>query len=281
MAALKYLEDYHTSSDPKIYLEQFFGYLKEGGSDAWPIMVFYEALHEFWSNFKAPADTKVRYLEFGGGPSIAHIVIACPKVDHIVFAEYTEANRKAIKLWIAGDQVVYDWTPFIEMVTLKLERGHETVATDKEKLECVLNRAGELRDKIKSIVPCDITKTPIVQLEHEDVAKPFDVVFTNLCLEACVSSEVHYKNSVAELAKFLKPNGVLYISGVLGETFHYEGHEKYYSFPVSEKLVKEAMNEARIVIEKFVTVPRKKKTCKDIEVSDWEFIFYTFGRKIL
>ena len=140
-------------------------------------------------------------------------------------------------------------TPIIEIAVLELEQGRgiiesPDVVTDKEKLERVLSRANELKQKIKSVVPCDVTKTPIVQLDTEDVAKPFDVVTSSFCLSACVSSEVHYKNTVAELCKLLKPNGYLFTLGFLGQTFYPVGEEKFSTFPLTEKMVKEAMNEA-------------------------------------
>ncbi|CAB4019994.1 nicotinamide N-methyltransferase-like [Paramuricea clavata] len=281
MANMRSPEDYHAHFDPKTFLEQFYKNFKVSVS---PII---EALHEFWSNFKAPTDTeptKVRYLEFGGGPSIMSVIFASRHVDHIVFSEYTEANRQAVKSWIAGDPDAHDWMPLIEIVVLELEQGRGIVdesgesSADKEKLERVLNAAAnEVKRKIKSIVPCDVNKAPIVQLDGVDVAKPFDVVSTSLCLESCVSSEAHYKSSVAELCKFLKPNGYLFMNGVLEETYYYVGEEKFYNFPLTEKMVKAAMIEAGIEIEKFVAI-------SDIPVDyaepcDATGLFYTYGRK--
>ena len=278
MANYRYKEDYHTHFDPKEYLKQYYKNLKGDENEDGSVLPIFKALHEFWSSFnpngKAPTDTDVRYLEFGGGPSIINLVFACSKVDHIVFSEYAEINRQAVKSWIAGDPDAHDWTPLIEIV-LELEQGRGIV--DEGKHNFVQNRADELKRKIKSIIPCDANKAPIVQLDSDDVAKPFDVVSTSLCLEACVSSEVHYKNTVAELCKLLKPNGYLFMNGVLGDTFYYVGKEKFYNFPLTEKLVKEAMIEAGIEIEKFVTI-------SDIpvdfsEACDATALFYTYGRK--
>ncbi len=107
-----------------------------------------------------------------------------------------------------------------------------------------------------------------------DVAKSFDVVTSSLCLEACVSSETHYKNTVAELCKMLKPNGYLFMNGVLEQTFYFVGEEKFYTFPLTEKIIKEAMNEAGIEIDKFVTIPVDYS-----EVCDCKNLFFTYGKK--
>ncbi|CAB3997761.1 nicotinamide N-methyltransferase-like, partial [Paramuricea clavata] len=111
----------------------------------------------------------------------------------------------------------------------------------------------------------------MVQLDSDDVAKPFDVVSTSLCLETCVSSEVHYKNVVAELCK------LLFMNGVLEGTFYFVGEEKFYNFPITEKMVKGAMIEAGIEIEKYVTIPMVP--VHYTEVTDSKALFYTYGRK--
>ncbi|CAB4015764.1 nicotinamide N-methyltransferase-like [Paramuricea clavata] len=280
MANLKFNEDYQNYFDPKIYLGHFYEKLRGDENDYPSVVLVIKAIHEFWSVFKAPKGTDVRYLEFGGGPSIANLVFACPKVDHIVFAEYAEANRQAVKSWIAGDPDAFDWMPLIEIAVLELEQGRGILEsptvprTDKEMLDCV-NRANELKRKIKSVVPCDVFKTPIVQLDTDDVAKSFDVVSTSMCLYTCVSSEVHYKNTVAELCKLLKPNGYLFILGFIGQTFYHVGEEKFSTFPLTEKVVKEAMNEAGMQILKFVSTPVLYST----ECFDGKAIYCTHGRK--
>ena len=275
MANLRYPEDYHKYFDSKTYLDTFYTNFKGDEKEDGSVLPFMKAFHEFWSVFTAPSDTEVRYLEFGGGPSITQLVFSCPKVDQIVFAEYTEPNRHAVKSWVDGHPEAHDWSPLIELVVKELEANTaDCPADDKDKLEIVANRAVEVRRKIKSIIPCDVTKSPIVQLESDDVGKLFDVVTTSLCLEACVSSEEHYKNTVAELCKLLKPNGYLFMNGVMGQTFYFVGKEKFYTFPLTEKLVKEAMSEAGIQIEKFVPIP-----VNYTEVCDCKCLFYAYGKK--
>lgn len=238
---------------------------------------FIKAFHEFWSDFKAPAtDTKVRYLEFGGGPSIINLVIACPNVDEIVFAEYTAANRQAVISWINGDPEAHDWTTLIELVVLEVEvnKTYHSVAslTDKDRLDAISSRASEVKRKIKCIVPCDVTKTPIIKVDSDDATEPFDVVATSFCLEVTVSSEEQYRNSVTELCKLLKPNGYLFMNGVLKETFYFVGEEKFFAFPLTENLVKEAMIGAGIEIEKFVIFPTaSQNNCK--------YLYYVYGKK--
>ena len=269
---LCFKEDYFTRFDPKIYLEQWHRKFKE---DDGTVLPYYKSFHEFWSNYKKPSGTEVRHLEFGGGPSLANVIIASAKADHIVFAEYAEPNRKYVESWIAGEPGVFNWTPLIE-VAVELEQG-TVVLSDKEKVEAVRKRADELKQKIKSIVPCDVNKSPIVQLNAEDVGRPFDVVVTSSCMATCVTSEEHLKKTVAELCRFLKPDGYLFMNGVLGGTWYMVGDEKFFNFPHNEKLLKEAITEAGINIEKFVTIsdvpPEYSEAC------DCTALYYAYGKK--
>ena len=273
--ALRYPEDYHKYFDSKTYLETFYKTFKGNENEDGSVVPFIKPFHDFWSFFKAPSETDIRHLEFGGGPCINNLVFSSPKVNHIVFAEYTESNRQAVKSWIAGDPEAHDWTPFIEVV-LELEQGtsDNESATEKDKVKSVLNRANEVKQKTKSVVPCDVTKSPIVQLDKDDVGKPFDVISSSLCLEACVSSEEHYKNAIAELGRLIKPNGYLFMNGVLEQTFYFVGKEKFYTFPLTEKLIKEAMNEAGFEDTKFETIPVDYS-----EVCDCKNLFFTYGKK--
>ena len=76
---------------------------------------------DFWSNYERPSSTdEIRCLEYGGGPTITGLIGAAPKVDRIVFAEFTEANRQAVLSWIAGKPEAFDWRPFIEYVCYRV-----------------------------------------------------------------------------------------------------------------------------------------------------------------
>jgi nicotinamide N-methyltransferase len=59
---------------------------------------------------------------------------------------------------------------------------------------------------------------------------------------------VEYKNAVAELCKLLKPNGYLFVLDFIEQTFYLLGEEMFSTFPLTEKMVKEAMNEAGMEI---------------------------------
>ena len=241
MEDIKQTSDYQKEFDPQAYLHVTYTKFFNVNNDETGLLEFrMKPLHVFWSNFQAcsPADESgVRCLEYGGGASIANLISAATKVDHIVFAEHLGANRKAVKSWIAGSPTAYNWSPLVEYVVRNLERNSDPKA--------VSDREVELKRKIKSIVYCDVTKDSIiVDLDTFDLGKPFDVVTTSSCVEVCAFSKEHYKITVAKLCKMLKPNGYLCMSGVFDESFYAFGEAKFCHYPVSRITLDEAMKEA-------------------------------------
>ena len=263
------MTDYHTSFDPKSYLA-FYDIIKVNEDEKGIVEFYMKTFHKFWSNFQSGSSNnavRVRCLEYGGGPSVANLVSAAPKVDRIVFAEYTDANRRAVTSWIAGSPEAHDWSTFIKFVLAEVEGN--TMDED------VSGREEELKRKLKSVVPCDVTKEPIVDLESVDIGMPFDVVSTSLCLEACVSSEEQYKSAVAKLCKFLKPNGYICMYGVLKETFYKVGTETFYTFPLTQNIVEEAMKEGGIEDIKLELL----EVSLESGVGNAQSTFFAFGRK--
>ena len=50
--------------------------------------------------------------DFGCGPIPVYQCSATPYVSEIVFAEYSERNRKALQMWLDKDPNAFDFTPF-------------------------------------------------------------------------------------------------------------------------------------------------------------------------
>lgn len=240
------MADYRTAFDAETYLVMDDKYHDTNSDDKTLLEYRQKPFHKFWSNFKADVSrgtSGVRCLEFGGGPVIRNLISASPKVDRIVFAEYLEGNRQAVISWLAGNSKAHDHSSLIKYVVHDLEGDCSPDAVSK--------REKDLRQKIQSVVSCDVTANPIVDLEPIDLGKPFDVVSTSLCLEGVASSEEHYKSCVAKLCKFLKPSGHLIMFGVLNESFYVVGDAKFHHFTVTQSVIQDALQEAGIrVVEK-------------------------------
>ena len=227
MESLRFGEDYHNKFDPKAYLNYYSGTDDHVEYREFSLRCF----HEFWSKM---AKRNVRVLDFGGGPAIFDLISAAPYAEEIIFAEYSEENRKEAAAWRDRSPDAHDWSPYFKFVLQRLEgKGSEEA----------LIREAELREKITHILPCDIALEDPVKWPSTWTSQlgSFDVVTTSLCLEAAVKSETEYRDAIAKLKKYLKPGGFLVMFSVIGETFYYVGKEKFYCLFLSENQIQEIL----------------------------------------
>lgn len=69
------------------------------------------------------------------------------------------------------------------------------------------------------------------------------MIASSLCVEAVAQSPENYKEIIGNLKKYLKPNGYIFLIGVLDETFYMVEEQRLPCFQVTEKLLEETMNE--------------------------------------
>ena len=114
MDSLRFGEDYHNKFDPKAYLNYY-----NGASDQLEYREFsLRCFHEFWSKM---GKRNVRVLDFGGGPAIYDLISASPYAEEIIFAEYSEDNRKEVAAWKERSRDAHDWLPYFRFVVQRLE----------------------------------------------------------------------------------------------------------------------------------------------------------------
>ena len=259
-------KDYNSFFDPQLYFNNYF-------DDPRKDEHFLRRLFDFWSQVKSSPCKNM--LEYGGGPNISRLITACTHVQDILFAEYLEANRKAVKDWVAKDPKAFNWRPTFEFVVQKVE-GKAIDEVDK--------RESEVRDKIRAIVPCDV-KAPIpLQIPDNLSMKygpPFDVVSTSLTLEAVVESEQEYKDHVAFLAKMLRPGGYLIMQGVLDRTCYNVG-ERFYVFPLTKEMVLNSMKDAglRDVVFDLGSKHLTDEAFNERPLADLKCFFCVYGRAL-
>ena len=136
MESLRFGEDYHKKFDPKAYLNYYS--VTGDQTDRWAESSEFSlrCFHEFWSKM---AKRNARVLDFGGGPAIYDLISAAPYAEEIVFAEYSEVNRKEVAAWRERSPDAHDWSPYFRFVLQRLEgKGSEEA----------LVREAELRKKI-------------------------------------------------------------------------------------------------------------------------------------
>lgn len=91
----------------------------------------------------------------------------------------------------------HNWSPYFKYVVTELEKNNMGNNAVEE-------REDELRQKIREIIPCNIKAEHI--LESTKFA-PFDIVQTNLCLEAACESKEEFTECLRGLKDLLRPGG--------------------------------------------------------------------------
>jgi len=190
-------EDYHDEFDPQAYLQTYFT------DDTDPVQRFkLKQLHKFYQSYKL-TETKLKILDIGTGPVIAHAISAAPYASEIVLSEYTEANRKELLQWLKNDPKAYDWTPFFKHVVVDLEGKSE---------EEVPVRAELVRKVIKAVVPCDVRHDPPIPAHF---VGQYDIITDFFCLSAACATKEDYLAGLVKLCALLKPGGKIVLC--LGE----------------------------------------------------------------
>ena len=217
MDSLRFGEDYHNNFDPKAYLN----YYNRGGNQVEYREFSLGCFHEFWVKM---TNRNARVLDFGGGPAIYDLISAAPYAEEIIFAEYSEANRREVAAWREKSPDGHDWSPYFRFVVQRFE-GKES--------EEALIREAELRKKITHILPCDIALEDPVKWPSTWTSQlgSSDVVTTSCCIKTAVESEIEYRDAIAKLRKHLKPGGYLVMYSSIGQTFYYVGKESSTAFP--------------------------------------------------
>ena len=128
-----------------------------------------------------------------------------------------------ILLLLAG----HNWNPYVKYVVEDLESNPNPLAArEREKM---------VRSKLREIKSCDVRSNDLVDPTIQ--IKSFDVIQTNLCLEAVCQSLEEYVSKVHRLSKMLNPGGYILCIGAKDCSWYTcagSGH-KFYVLKMSQK----------------------------------------------
>uniref|UniRef100_A0ABM0MBA2 Indolethylamine N-methyltransferase-like n=1 Tax=Saccoglossus kowalevskii TaxID=10224 RepID=A0ABM0MBA2_SACKO len=207
--------------------------------------------------------TGPRLLEIGGGPIIMYVAAACTRFPEIIFSEYSEQSRQSVKCWIENDKHAFDWSHRIKYIC--------TLEGNGDKWQ---ERSENLRCSIKEIVHCDVhVDNPLAPNQYD----PFDAIVTALCLEAACPDKASYSNAMRNVASLLKPGGVLFLCGVLNQSFYAVGANKYWTLSIDEVFIKSAMTDAGFIDIESSVIPAPNPDGNN--VSDFGGLIYITAKK--
>ena len=218
-------QDYQDKFEPLDYLQRYKDVHQFRSS---------HMLHCYHTAFLA-VPKYVSALDYGSGPTILPTISAATKASEIVPSNFLLKNRQALQSWLESKGPhLFDWDDHFRFVVKELEQKAEEEA---------IQRQVEVRNIVKAVVHCDLTKDPPIEKEYN---KLYDVVTTAFVIEAIANSYEEYKLLLYRLTRFVKPNGSLFLHFVEDSQFYYVDDLKFKDFPLSLEMVTNALEECGI-----------------------------------
>ena len=176
-------------------------------------------------------------LEYGSGPVIQHCISAAAHASEIVFSDFAEPNREAVRKWLRRDPTAFNWSPHFDYVVQTLEGKGEKEAREREEM---------LRKVVKDVVHCDVFAQPPIEKGFEG---PYDVLIEGGCLVTTSTTVESFKKGLITLSHLLKPGGSILMWGVdismeQCTTVYSVGNKIYNCLCIERDVVVEAVKEA-------------------------------------
>jgi hypothetical protein len=109
--------------------------------------------------------------------------------------------------------------------------------------DAIMQREAEIRHKVTQILPCDVLMQPPL----ETFTQPYDVIVSNLCLEAAAHDLDQYQWCMSNLASLLKPGGQLIMVASKGTKAYGVGEKAFPVLYILEEDVRQALISAGFV----------------------------------
>ena len=155
----------------------------------------------------------------------------------------------ALRQWLEKHPKAHDWTLFFKYVVIDIEGGEEKDVAVREK---------KLRSSIKAIIPCDVTKDPLLPMEFME--ELYDVISSTLCLDCACKTVDDYNAAVKRFFQLLKSGGKIFIYGLERNTeFSHQAmykveNEFFHNIRLSKELITNALENAGFIkIERVVS----------------------------
>jgi SAM-dependent methyltransferase len=174
-------------------------------------------------------------LDFGSGPTLYTAIVAAAHQHTIHLSDYLAANRAEIHAWLNDDPNAFDWRATIG-TTLELE-GHAATP------DAIARRAAAVRHQVTQVLHGDAHATvPVAGARAR-----YDVVVTNLCLEAAARTFRQWQQCVQHVASLVKPGGHMLLTAVQQATTYAVGDLVFPVVSLTEHDITQTLGDAGFV----------------------------------
>eukprot|EP00013_Stygamoeba_regulata_P017277 CAMPEP_0177682536 /NCGR_PEP_ID=MMETSP0447-20121125/31309_1 /TAXON_ID=0 /ORGANISM="Stygamoeba regulata, Strain BSH-02190019" /LENGTH=429 /DNA_ID=CAMNT_0019192041 /DNA_START=66 /DNA_END=1355 /DNA_ORIENTATION=+ len=269
--------DYHKHFNVPSYLSAYYksaeGSVEEGNLLDFFLRQYYRFFDEYADLFSLPnapkdPDTGVStlpntWLDFGSGPSLWHLVAARSRFDHITLCDYAQPNVNYLRRWKSAPPVSHtaetapsqetrehDWESFFASAILRHEPELFTVSETSDGQDPTelahreaRRRLQHLRTKaVREVLHCDVHQPKPLGPEW-DRNRRFELVTSNLCVEAACRTRTEYRRALKNLASLVQNGGTLVLAAVAGESFYRVGEHRFHCLEIDEALVRDALED--------------------------------------
>ncbi|XP_060106566.1 nicotinamide N-methyltransferase-like [Heteronotia binoei] len=258
MAKFTGVDVYQAEFDPKAYLEYFqFG----AGTLGDEATEFYlKQLCKTFSSGRLKGDT---LLDLASGPTIHQFLSACESFGSIVASDPVDRNRQELERWLKMKPGAFDWNPIVKYVC-ELE-GNRDKWAEKE---------AKVRSTVQKVLYCDVMQSnPLAPVTLPQV----DCVLGVECLEVVCKDLSTMRAALKNISSLLKLGGSLLLVGMQGCSFYMVGSQKFSSFVLTEKNLRDALHATGFAVVEYEAEPRFAKDMYDL--SDYAGKYFLLARK--
>lgn len=224
-------EDY-TLFKARDYLEEYYSTIPSEN----------EALVHFLVRAFSQVLEGVKVLEFGSGPTMFTALAASRRASEIHLSDFHHANRLELQMWVESDRNSFDWSKYTKLV-LQFEQDASPVSVAERELVT--------RGLVRRILHCDATRHPSI----EETGLSYDVVASNLCIEAVAQDLEQWQNYLQNATAPLRPSGKLILTAVKGSRTYSVGKEVFRVLPLDERELELAVKQAGFHNIEIATIP--------------------------
>ncbi len=176
------IDDY-TGFEVNNYLSEFYSGDDPGDENRF--------LLEFYHRFFGGIVVASKILDLGGGPCLYQDISASRRASEIVFSEYLETNRRAIRAWLDRSQEAFDWKTYFREVA-RMENADAASVEER------------LRRAITRVIPCDLTKDDVLE---NSAGERFDIIISAFCIEGITGDFHAFCKFLPRIMSLLLPGG--------------------------------------------------------------------------